>query len=158
MPLSAGFEIEITPQQMQQMAEQQFPIKKQTLFARIEITQPEITLPGEQRLALAMKVSAYYPNKTMSKGHAIVDGKLGYDEKKGEFRLIQPRLKTLDIQGVTKQHNKLLQELISQLVTQAVDSVVIYRLDEKRFRDRMTKRSLKKVVIRDGILYAEVDY
>ena len=157
-PLWAGFEIEITPTQMQQMAVQQFPIEKQTLFARVQLSDPQITLPGEQRLALALNINAYFPNNTMSQGSAIVDGKLSYDSALGEFHINHPRLRQLNINGLAKQHNQILKDLITPIIQQSIPSIVIYRLDEKRFRDRLTKQSLKNITIRDGSVYAEMDW
>ncbi len=153
-PLLA-FEIEITPEQIQQVAEKQFPIKKQALFVQIELSNPKITLAG-QRLTLAMQIAAYYPNQTMSQGTTVVDGKLGYNEKSGEFLLIQPRVQEVTIEGLASQHNEWLRDIISPLVAQSVTAVVLYRLDEKQFGDRMTKNSLKSITIRNGILYAEI--
>ncbi len=154
-PLLAGFEIEITPEQIQQVAEKQFPIKKQALFVQVELSNPEITLAG-QRLSLAMRVVATYPNQTMSQGTVVVDGKLGYNAKSSEFLLIQPRVQAINIAGLASQHNEWLRDMISPLVAQSVTAVVLYRLDEKQFRDRMAKNSLKSISIRNGTLYAEM--
>ncbi|MCF6218108.1 MAG: DUF1439 domain-containing protein [Gammaproteobacteria bacterium] len=154
-PLLAGFEIEITPQQIQQVAEKQFPIKKQALFVQIELSNPKVTLTG-QRLSLAMQVVAAYPNQTISQGTVVVDGRLGYNEKSGEFLLIQPRVQTITVEGLASQHSKWLKDIISPLVAQSVTTVVLYRLDENQFRDRMTKSSLKSITVREGTLYAEI--
>ena len=156
-PLWAGFEIEITQQQMQQMAEQQFPIQRKTLLADLELSHPKLSLI-DQKFVLETTVLANFPNQTMSQGHAIIDGKLGYRAEKGEFLMIQPTLAGLQIEGLTPQGNQLLRDLASQLIMQNIQSIVVYRLDEKRFRDRMTKQSLKSVTIREGALYAEMEW
>ena len=156
-PAWASFEVEITQQQMQQMAEQKFPIKKQTLLANITLSNPQLSLV-EQRFSLATDVSVHFPNQTMSQGSAIIDGKLGYRAEKGEFVMMQPTLVSLEVQGLSPQGNQLLQEQASQLEVQQIQSIVVYQLDEKRFRDRLTKQSLKFVSIRNGSLIAEMDW
>lgn len=153
----ASFEVEITEQQMQQVAEQQFPIRKQTLLANITLSQPKLTLV-DQRLELQSTIRADFANQTYSQGSAKISGKLGYRAKQGEFLLIQPSLLTLDIQGVDQQGDQLLQQLVSELIIQQLQSIVVYRLDEKRFKDRLTKQNLKSVTIRDGALFAEMEW
>ncbi len=156
--LQAGFEVEITPQQMQQMAEQQFPIEKQTLFAKLRLSDPELAITSQQRLSLKSQVSAYFPNQTMSEGVAQLEGELHYVAERGEFELRQLRLQQLAIKGAGEELNQLLHDLAAQLIAQSLPKVVVYRLDDKRFRDRMTKRSLQSITVRDGVLIAEVDW
>ncbi len=153
----AGFEIEITQQQMQAMAEKQFPIHKITLLTNITISNPQLSLV-EKRLALQVDVLAKFPNQTQSQGSAKIDGALGYLANKGEFLIMQPNLVDLTINGLNSPGNKLLKGILSQQLVEQIKHVVIYRLDDKRFRDRMAKKNLKSIQIRDGVLYADMDF
>lgn len=153
----ASFEVEITQQQMQAMAEKQFPIHKITLLANITISNPQLSLV-EKRLALQVDVLAKFPNQTQSQGSAKIDGALGYLANKGEFLIMQPNLVDLTINGLNSQGNKLLKGILSQQLVEQIKHVVIYRLDDKRFRDRMAKKNLKSIQIRDGVLYADMDF
>ena len=143
--------LEISHQDLQLMAEQQFPINRKTPFALVSFDNPQVILAkNSNRLGISLDISAKFPGQLSTRGKGQVDGELEYRPEKGEFHLRNPRMVAVSLQGIAPEYNAMLQSLISEFARQSLPIIVVYRLDENQPEQALAKRMLKSVQIKNG--------
>lgn len=149
---------QMTQQELQTKVEKSFPLQKETPFAMLTFSSPRVVLKSENnRLGVMMNVLAESAGKTLGKGTGMVDGELEYVAASGEFRLRNPKVNDLVIDGLSPNANTLLQGVASDALARMMPVIVVYKLDEKEFRQSMAKRMLKSIRVESGRVVAEME-
>ena len=148
--------LEISQRNLQTIAEQQFPISRETPFALVKFSNPQVILKeGSDRLGISLDISAEFPGQLSTSGQGQIDGELEYRADKGEFHLREPKMSALSLQGIAPEYNAMLQSLISEFARQSLPIIAVYRLDENQAQQAMIKRMLKSATVRNGKLLVE---
>jgi hypothetical protein len=154
-----AYSVEISQEEVQAAVATVFPIRQQIPFITTEFSNPTVRLvKGSNRIRLGLAVRASFADQAATSGQAEIEGELGYDPARGEFHLRQPAITGLDIDALPPDSVAALKILLNAATQQILPSVVLYRLDERDFRQGMMRRALKGVSVRDGRLFAELDW
>lgn len=154
-----AYSVEISLDEVQAAVATLFPIKQQIPFATTVLSDPKVRIVNDSnRVRLAVNIQASFPNGIHSAGTAEIEGELGYDAAHGEFRLRQPVVTELRFGALPADYADLMKANVNALAEQILPSIVIYRLDERDFRQGMMRRVLKGVTVKDGKLIAELDW
>lgn len=149
---------EMSQQDIQAKVEKHFPLQKQTQFALLVFSSPKVVLkPDVNRMGLMMDIQAESAGKVVGKGTGQVDGELEYLPASGEFQLRNPKISDLMIEGLSPSTNVLLQGVISDALARTMPVMVIYKLDEREFRQSMAKQMLKSIRVEKGRIVAEME-
>lgn len=149
---------EMTQQELQDKVEKSFPLRKETSLAVMVFSSPKVILkPESNRLGLAMSLQAEVQGQVIAKGTGMVDGEVEYVPASGEFRLRNPKVSDLLVDGMTPAMSAILQGMMSDALIRAMPVIVVYKLDEKEFRQSMAKQFLKGVRVDKGKIVAEMD-
>lgn len=157
--LAWAYVVEMTQVELQEMLVKNFPVKRDITFAVLTFDKPQVVLTkGSNRLGLALTLTAEMPDQWVARGSGMIDGELEYDAAKGEFHLRNPGVKSLSFEGLPPQYSSMLQGVVAEFAAQTLPIIVIYKLDEKQFRQSMTRKMLKSVQVKDGKVLAELDW
>jgi len=69
-----------------------------------------------------------------------------------------PALVGVSFKQLSPSYSELLTVAVSAFIDQQLPIVVLYQLDSKDFKQAIMLRTLKSIVVKDGILIAELDY
>lgn len=154
-----AFQVEITEAQIQAEVTTMFPIRQQLPFVSAVFSDPRVRIvPDSDRVRLALSLQARLAAEVDAAGEAEIEGSLGYDAATGEFHLIRPSVVRLHLDLLPRDTLELVRVMTNAVAEQYLTSIVIYRLDERDFRQGMMRRNLRSVQVRDGRLIAEMGW
>jgi hypothetical protein len=152
--LRHGYVYEISQADIQGRIETHFPVERCVLVFCIELSEPFVRLSDTQtRIEFgsdALMEVAFSKNKY--DGNAGFSGELRYLAKEGAFYLQDSRLEYLEMNGVSEEHRKNLNELAAMLVSEYLRANPIYSLRNTVFGPVAPWLELKEVDIRGGVL------
>ena len=154
-----AWEVEIPQEEVQASVETMFPIRQQIPFATVVFSDPRVLIvEGSDRVRMGLAIDASFANQATAKGRAEIEGGLGYDPARGEFHLLRPAVAGLHFDGLPQEYLDLVRMMTNSITGELLGGIVVYRLDERDFRQGVMRRALKGVQIRDGKLIAELDW
>lgn len=156
---AAAWNVEISQDEVQASVATMFPIRQQIPFAAVVFSDPRVLIvEGSDRVRMGLAVDASFANQVAAAGRAEIEGGLGYDPARGEFHLLRPAVTDLQVDVLPQDYLDLVRTMTNSIAEQFLSGIVIYRLDERDFRQGMMRRALKGVHVRDGKLIAEMDW
>ena len=154
-----AYTVAMSEQDIEAMIAASFPIKQQMPLLNVEFSAPHVKIvPPTSRLRVSMAMVVYFPNQSFSKGRATIEGDVEYDADKGEFHLRQPGLVGLEFEQLPNEYRELVAAIVNTFAAQRLPIIVLYRLDEKDFRQAMARRVLRGITLKDGKLYADLEW
>lgn len=152
--LRHGYVYEISQSDIQERIESQFPVDRCVLVFCIELDKPFVLLKDNQtRIEFgsdAVMEVAFSSEKY--DGNAGFSGRLSYIRDKSAFYLQDSRLEYLEVNGVSEEHKKNLNELAALLVSEYLRSNPIYSFRDTALELVAPWLELKEIDIRDGML------
>lgn len=145
--------MEISQADLQARTVKLFPQHSTTPYAKVVLSDPLVQLhPKENQLALALTVQLFLGDLPLGHTRAEVVGRLEYTPDSGEFYLRDARAANLDLSRLAPELAPAVENSINELVRGVLDHHPLYVLDEQDARQRMMKRRMKSVEVRDGRL------
>lgn len=158
-PAAQAFQIEITEQQIQAEVGTMFPIRQQLPFVTAVFSDPRVHIvPDSDRVRLTLSLRARLAAESEVAGEAGIEGSIGYDAETGEFHLVRPSVTRLHLDLMAQESLEFIRLMANAVAEQYLTSVVIYRLDERDFRQGLLRRNLRGVEVRDGRIIAEMGW
>lgn len=152
--LRHGYVYEISQKDIQERIESQFPVDRCVLVFCIELDKPFVRLKDNQtRIEFgsnALMEVAFSSEKY--DGNAGFSGRLRYIRDESAFYLQDSRLEYLEVNGVSEEHKKNLNELAALLVSEYLRSNPIYSFRDTALELVAPWLELKEIDIRDGML------
>ena len=151
------WEIAFTAEELQGRIAREFPLMHQGKVARITLRIPQVALrPDSEWIGLRadLEISSVIVNALH--GAISFDAGVYYTADKGEFSLVDSRVRDLDLDGVSDQHRDLARQLADQVFGSYLDQLVVYRLDPSDFGESLTKSVLKEIAVEGGHLVLHI--
>ena len=79
-----------------------------------------------------------------------VDGDLQYDPKRGEFSVVDARVKRLDFDQVAAKKAAQFEAVVDAVAKRYLSDIPVYTLDQGDFKQSLAKLLLKSVEVEDG--------
>lgn len=154
LALRRGYVYEVSEADIQQRVEREFPVEKCVLVFCIELDEPFVTLTDAQtRIEFGSNaIMEVAFSKEQYDGNAGFSGELSYARGESAFYLRDSRLEYLEVNGVSEEHKKNLNELATLLVAEYLRANPIYSFRGTAFEIIAPWLELKEVAVRDGIL------
>jgi hypothetical protein len=130
-------EVEIPLQKLQDGIERRFPLNNRVLeFLDIRLSRPQLSLPGGERVALAMEayVAPPFTNQSWS-GNLALSGRLYLDAGRGAVLMNEARVDRFVIDGMDEARQRQLGKVADLLLSKVVRDVPVYtfRLEDLRY-------------------------
>ena len=155
--IAAATTIELTGQQLQQTVEQYFPIQHTTSFARLGIYRPVVVMDRvSSRIGLSVSVTADVPGMMQGTGRGTIDSDLVYNRTQGEFHLRDPKIRLLELVGFPAEISASIQRGLQEMMQQSLPVILVYKLNNDDFKQRLTKSILSSVKVENGKLILEL--
>lgn len=152
--LRHGYVYEISQADIQSRIEPQFPVEKCVLVFCIELDNPFVKLKdGRARIEFgsdALMEVAF--SKDQYDGNAGFSGELRYVSEESAFFLQDSKLEHLEVNGVSEEYKKDLDQLAALLVSEYLRANPIYSFEGTALELFAPWLELKEVNVRDEIL------
>ena len=139
---------------------QAFPIKIKKLIFVFKITDPVIILPkgSVDRIGIGMSIKVSIPGLLSAKGNAVVEGEVDYDPDQGEFFFFDPEIKEMDIHGLPRRYGEEVRGLFEGIIRSTLGDMSIFKFDQDDKKQKIAKRFLKSVKVKDERLMIQVGF
>lgn len=156
-PQVMAFTKELTAGELQTQLAGQFPRQEQTPFMTVTLSDPRIILKDKSdRIGMELTVSTTSLGNISGKARGLMDGKLHYVPKTGEFFLLDPEMQRLHVAGVPEQYQSDIRILVEGIAKETLSQIPIYTLKADDPNQSLAKSFLKSVTVRNGRLVLEV--
>lgn len=155
--LAFSYTLEISEKELQQRAEAMMPLERSQYFITVRLSNPKLELlPNNNRIGISSNISANIPGGFKGKGHATITGSLRYDSQRGAFYLDKPVIEKLHIDKLPKQYLPQIKGIAQKALSKSLTSKPLYQLNDKDLRQKLAKSMLKKISIKNKILFVEL--
>jgi hypothetical protein len=149
----ATFVTGLTDTHVQTVLQRYFPLREYAAFARVSLHEPQVQLVhASQDVILMIPVEANISGGELRRGHATMAVSLNYQPANGGVYLYQPRLKDLQIPGVSADQLADLKLIVETIGQNSLPLVRIYQVNERELNHSLAKSALKSYEIDDGRL------
>jgi len=150
-------EIIFTAGELEQKIEKQFPITRKGTLAKVELNHPNVSLHKDtQRIGLRVDIKIAPPLGKKYSGQMEFDAGVQYRPERGEFFLVDSRVRHFQLDDVPKAYQNMVRGLANETLKRYLDELPIYTLDENDFKESLAKLVLKSLVIKEGNLVLEI--
>lgn len=154
---AVAYTVELTRDEVQGAVEHYFPVEHATPHATLTLYRPVVFLEQRSnRIGLGFTLLADVPGIMTGKGQGAIDGDLEYRQETGEFYLHDPKIKSLDIEDFPPDVAASIRQAVQGLMRQSLPVILVYRLKDDDMGQKMTKRVLSSVAVRNGRLILEL--
>lgn len=154
-----SFTRELTAAELQTQLSGQFPVRQQTAFMTVTLSDPRVILnEGSDLIGLELTVLTTALGNIESTARGLVDGQLHYQPETGEFFLLRPEVRRLHVVGVAEQYQNDIKMMVDGVAKEALSRMPIYTLKEDDTSQSMAKSFLKSVTVRNGKLILELGF
>jgi hypothetical protein len=149
----ATFVTSLTDTHVQTVLQRYFPLREYAAFARVSLHEPQVQLIHDsQDVMLMIPVEANISGGELRRGHATMAVGLNYQPANGGVYLYRPRLKDLQIPGVSASQLAELKVIVETIGQNSLPLVRIYQVNERELNHSLAKSALKSYEIDDGRL------
>jgi hypothetical protein len=146
-----GQHIDITQAQIQSQLDPQFPIERNFLLLQLTLADPRVALrAGTDRIQLGMNVRVGIPSQPEQRGSAEVSGGLSYDPQTARLYLVDARIESLEVPGLSDRYRARVQEFAGVLIPEVMNRMPLYTLDQTDPRQALARRLVQSVQIVNG--------
>lgn len=154
MFLRRGYVYEIAEADIQSRMESQFPVDRCVLVFCIELTEPFVRLQdGQTRIQFGSnaQMEVAFSNEQYD-GKAGYSGELTYVNEEGGFFVEDSKLEYLEVNGISEEHKKNVDQLAALLVSEYLRTNPIYSFNGTMLELVASWLELKEVSVEDGVL------
>jgi hypothetical protein len=150
-------EMHFSRAQLQKKVDTVFPVDENKALLRVRFSNPVVALPAAgERMGLALDMRVKLPGGKKAEGRLFFNSGLIYDPNRGEIALADPRLDSLDVEGVPRRFESALQTTAEVVAKRYLAQIPVYRLNADDYKQSLAKLVLKSVSIRDGEVVAVI--
>lgn len=144
------FEVEQTQEQLQERITRQFPSTYEQLGFTLTLQNPIISLKNKSnRIYLDLDIKISSMGNLIGKAKTRISGQIFYDEEHGAFYLNNPKIEKLESAQLDPQFIPLIRDMISLAAQQLLPQMPVYILNEKDFQQKILKKRLRSIEVRD---------
>jgi len=155
----AAFVVDLPDTRMQSVLQNYFPMSEYAAFARVAMDVPQVRLSKMNKdIVLVIPIEAKVMGDGVHKGSVTMLLGLSYKAANGGLYLDQPRIKQLDVPGVSEKIAADLREIVDIMSKNSLPLVRIYTVKERDLNHSLAKSELKSFVIEDGHLRLEFGF
>ncbi|ALP53165.1 hypothetical protein Tel_08350 [Candidatus Tenderia electrophaga] len=153
-----AYTLEFNRAELQQYVVDYFPLSQQTPFSRVTYSNPSVMLDEKtNRIGLEVTVRAEMPGMMAIAGRGQIDGDLEYRKETHQFYLHDPQINNIRFANADRQLTGTVQQMLSSISQQSLPMILVYELKDTELREKMARGVLKKVAVKRGKLYVDVD-
>ena len=151
--VAQAFTKELTSDELQTQLSSQFPLHRQSPLINVTLSDPRVVLKeNSDRIGMELTVLATALGNIEGKARGLVDGKLHYEPRTGEFFLLNPELHKLHVDNVSEQYQADMRLMVEGIIQEALARIPIYTLQESDPRQSLARSHLESVIVRNGKL------
>ena len=152
-----AYTVELSEDELQEKIEAKMPLEKTKYLINVVLTEPDVELvEGSDRIGFKCKIMAKLPGGIEATGDAYIDGNISYNSDKGEFHLVDPELKDLNINGVSEKYKEKIRKIVEKVVKKSLAQFPVYRFKDNRLKHKLAKALLDSVVVKNQRLILEL--
>jgi hypothetical protein len=157
MPQVRALTIELTAEDIQAQLAGQFPVRQERPYITVILSDPVVMLEdNSDRIGVELTVSTTTLGNIVGHARGLVDGRLRYVPQTGEFFLVNPEVRRLQVAGVPQQYQRDMQSVVAAVAKDTLARLPVYRLNEQDPNQALAKRHLKSATVRDGRLVLDL--
>lgn len=157
LPLGATT-LEFTQAELQDRVSPQFPMQRNLLGTTLSFSDPVVVLSEtENRIGIELTVHVALGDNVQGKGRGYADGTLIYKPDTAQLVLKEPRLRKLHVDGIADNYQDRVRETIDWVMRSSLTEIAVYQLNDKDLREKMAKRVLKSMEVKQGKLIVELE-
>jgi len=151
------YEIRLTEQQIQERLDQKFPItRKYLLIFDVTYSNPKVHLiEDSDRIQFSLGTELTFPlgsERKIVNGDSQVTAGLRYDPDSYEFRLADPQIDRMDIQGIPPALQAKSEAYTKAVALEVLERYPIYTIRPTDIKKAAARVILRKVVVQNGQL------
>lgn len=152
-----NYTVELGQAQLQRKVERMFPIEREDALYKVALDSPQVILrEGSDRIGLGLNVAGTVMQQLSLSGRTLMDGRLRFEPKTGEFFLEDATLAELHIDGMPPQYLGELKQLAEQTARELLNSQPIYILGQAGEAKSLLGSEIKAISVRNGKLVIEL--
>jgi hypothetical protein len=153
-----AYDIRLSEAQLQQELDARMPLTQQQGVFTLILSEPVLELPdGEQRIRIHSNARVITSFGLQSRGKLTVDGKVRYEKSDYSFYLDEPRVLSLQIEGIPPSAEPQLIQLAQQAITPALKDQPVYTLSDQDMTQAMARMMLQSVTIHDDAILLKLN-
>ncbi len=131
---------------LQGLVDKKFPIDKNLIIARFTIDTPVIYFKN-QNVGIKMNYRGNFLADEI-KGYVDVNGRITYKQDKGAFYLTDIIIEEFEVNGLNLSNEKKIKNVIQNIANHCLEGFPLYKLNQKKFRQKIAKIFLKNLTIK----------
>ena len=150
-------ELAFTREDLQSRLTRKFPRQEKHQLMAVTFSNPEVVLePGADTMGIRLDLNMTPRLGKRRRGWVLAQGGIEYRPERGEFFIVNPRVRELEIDDLKKKYQQVVRSIADRIVEEYLSEVPVYRLNQKEFKQKVAKLVLKSVEIKDGRLVVVV--
>lgn len=148
--------IKLSQEKLQKTIDKKFPYKKSALVAKIELTDPKLTLKNDQLL-----IDVSFNGSALTKsieGQLNASGEVTYRPDKKAFYLKGFHIRRVDLANITGQQKDRVVNLLDKALNAYLTSFPVYRLKKTKYTQNLARMLLKDVKTEEGQLVVKLGF
>jgi hypothetical protein len=153
---NATFSRAYTRDELQARLQKRFPVEKQKAVFSIRLSDPALSFPGGDRVAVAVNVEASTLGVPVGRGRATLEAAPYYRPEDGGIYLRDPVLRDLALDGAKPERLEKARQIVSPAVVRALEERPIYTLEPARSaKEARAREHLRRLWIENDRLMIE---
>jgi hypothetical protein len=149
----SGITLHLSAAEIQQSLQKRLPFTKEYRLATIIIKDAVVKLSeGSDRVGVQAMATFRLPLVGEVDGDAMLDGEINYVPSSGEFYLVHPQVREINIPKLPAVARPKVEELIAKGAEFYLSVVPVYRLKPENTKQSLAKLFLKSVKVQNGQL------
>jgi hypothetical protein len=151
---AATFTVIKTQEELQAKLAPRFPVTKEKYLVAVTLSDPKVLLRSEDsRVGLDLATLVTAPLATPLAGRVAVMGVPYYDPQQKAFFLRDARIERADFPGLDLERHRKTRAALDAAVGLALQTIPVYTLEGRTFKEATARHLLKEVHVADGKLH-----
>lgn len=152
----ATFQRAYTRDELRARLQKRFPVEKQKSVFSVRLSDPDLSFPGGDRVAVAVTVEASTLGLPVGRGRATLEGAPYYRPEDGGVYLRDPVIRDLVLDGARPERVEKARQVISPAIVHALEERPIYVLEPARnAKEARAREHLRRLWIENDRLMIE---
>jgi len=135
--------IKLSEEKLQKAVDKKFPYKKSALVAKIELTDPKLTIKEDQ-LFIDVSFNGNALTKSIQ-GKLNVSGKVAYKQEKKAFYMKDFHINKVDLENIEGSQKDRVVKMLEKAVAAYLASFPVYELKKSKYKQNLARMLLQDV-------------
>lgn len=135
--------INLSQEKIQKVLDKKFPYKKSTILAKVELTNPVVTIKND-KIFTNVSFNGSALNKVV-RGQVSVSGRVAYKQKKKAFYLKDFEIINVTVENVKESKKDKVVGVVKTITSGYFASFPVYKLKKKNYKQNIARMLLKDV-------------